>query len=697
MELQANIIKSKQDIQDGVSQQSPPGSSPEPTTTPTEQSENEWIPVGKKSPGKKYGTIGKDFVHGSVSQRTESSSYKEKGQGSGLQSSHLLGKKATAMERFCSHRNESTSINSKLMELLCHVHHEFPTPHDPKCNPKSTLCQRPSSPFTYLSPARKKKKAGSLSLRLIRACDGGVTLEHGGGKMVIELVGAFNDLTERMNVLSTSSSRLLFKSLKLSIPILQSLPIAPDGRSPLSKALSVALLLADLQMDAEVISAGILREVIEAGAITLQEVGTRIGNGIAHLLHESLRVKNIPSKVETLDDDSAAALRKFCLAYYDIRAVILDLALKLDMMRNLDYLPRYQQQMHSLEVMKIHAPLAHAVGTNFLSLELEDLSFRYLFPYSYLYVDTWLRSHETGSKPLIDTYREQLLNSLNNDAILAELTEDITVKGRYKSRYSTMKKLLKDARKPEEVNDVLGLRVILKPKSDVEMVDVGERACYRAREIIQSLWKEMSGRTKDYIARPKANGYRSLHMAVDVSENGRIRPLMEIQIRTTEMDLSAVGGTASHSLYKGGLTDPEEAKRLKTIMLAAAELAALRLRDLPSTNQISVAMDQRDRVFRLLDKNGDGRISIEELKEVMEELGAPGEDAQEMMQLLDSNSDGSLSSDEFHSFQKQVDFMRNLDDKDDQYKAMLNEKLHLADSTGLIQVYSKEFGDRLAS
>ncbi|KAM7280542.1 hypothetical protein ACFE04_007676 [Oxalis oulophora] len=99
MELQANIIKSKQDIQDGVSQQSPPGSSPEPTTTPTEQSENEWIPVGKKSPGKKYGTIGKDFVHGSVSQHTESSGYKEKGQGSGLQSSHLLGKKATAMER----------------------------------------------------------------------------------------------------------------------------------------------------------------------------------------------------------------------------------------------------------------------------------------------------------------------------------------------------------------------------------------------------------------------------------------------------------------------------------------------------------------------------------------------------------------------------------------------------------------------
>ncbi|KAK1407973.1 hypothetical protein QVD17_39601 [Tagetes erecta] len=512
-----------------------------------------------------------------------------------------------------------------------------------------------------------------------------------GGKMVVELVGTFNELTERMKISNNNNqhslSQLLFKTLKLCLPILTSLPLAPDGRSPLSRALSLALLLADLKMDAEVISAGILREVVEGSGISMFQVKDRIGISTAHIVHESFRVDKIASKVDMYDDESASALRKFCLTYYDVRALILHLAVKLDMMRHLEYLPRYQQQMVSLEVMKIHAPLAHAVGTNSLSLELEDLSFQYLFPYSYLYLNTWLRSHDTG---IIDDLKEQLLRLLNSDAILAEMVDEISVEGRYKSHYSTMKKLLRDGRKPEEVNDILGLRVILKPSS--KMVEC-EKACYRARSVIQSLWKEVPNRSKDYISRPKPNGYKSLHMAVDVSGSGR--PLTEIQIRTTEMNMLASDGTASHAFYKGGLTNPEEAKRLKTIMIAAAEYAALRLKDFTSTNQKDDD-DSRDRIFRLLDKNGDGKISIEELTEVMIELGAQGNDAREMMQLLDANSDGSLSSDEFDIFQKQVEVMRGLEDRDDEYKSLLNEKLRGADGSGLIQVYRKELEDRLS-
>lgn len=321
-----------------------------------------------------------------------------------------------------------------------------------------------------------------------------------------------------------------------------------------------------VQMDAEAICAGILRQVVEGGSISMKEVKDRVSTGTAHLLHESMRLNNISSKVDTLDDESATALRKFCLTYYDVRAIILDLVLKLDTMRHLNHLPRYKQQMISIEVMKIYAPLAYAVGIPSLSMELEDLSFQYMFPYSYLYVDTWLRSHENVSKPLLDIYKDQLLESLRSDQYLSEMVQHVSVEARFKSGYSTMKKLLRDGRKPEQVNDILGLRVILTPQESevVDSSEIGERACYRAREIIQSLWKEVPNRSKDYIKQPKGNGYKSLHMAVDISDNGRNRPLMEIQIRTAEMDMLAAGGTASHALYKGGLTDPEEVRNRKS-------------------------------------------------------------------------------------------------------------------------------------
>ncbi|WVZ96582.1 hypothetical protein U9M48_042199 [Paspalum notatum var. saurae] len=516
-------------------------------------------------------------------------------------------------------------------------------------------------------------------------------LPEGGGRLVAELVGAFNELTERMgeDLATSSSSRLLFRALKLALPALRDV----DGGRALARALAVATTLADLQMDAEVISAGILREALDVGAISMRDVKAQIGISTAHLLHESLRLKHAPSKLDVLDDESASALRRFCLSYYDIRAVILELALKLDMMRHLDYVPKYLQLMKSLEVMKIYAPLAHAVGTGNLSLELEDLSFRYLFPHSYDHVDQWLRSQESDCKALINLYKEQLLQALQCDNELKDIVQDISVQGRYKSRFSTMKKLVKDGRKPEEVKDILGLRVILEPRCDGDSSNWGPRACHRTHEIIQALWKEVPGRTKDYITRPKANGYQSLHVAIDVSEPGKMRPLMEIQIRTKEMHRLAVGGEASHSLYKGGLTDPGEAKRLRAIMLAAAELAALRLRDLPGSD--SGVGNGKNPAFRQLDKNGDGRISIEELTEVMEDLGAGGEDATELMHLLDANSDGSLSSDEFDSFQRQIELMRSLEDDDDHYRKILKEKLHTIDSAGLIHVYRKELGDKL--
>ncbi|XP_057832629.2 probable GTP diphosphokinase CRSH, chloroplastic [Cryptomeria japonica] len=496
-----------------------------------------------------------------------------------------------------------------------------------------------------------------------------------GGKMVVELVAAWNDLTDRMTpAISSKSSKLLLKSLKISVSLLQSLPYGEDGRPPLTKALSVACILADLQVDAEVIAVGLLREVLEVSAIRRHEINIQLGSEVTHLLDECLRVKKIPKRVDILDENNASALRKFCLAYYDIRALIVELAIRLDMMRHSKHLPKYLQQTHALEVMHVYAPLAHAIGTGSLSLELEDLAFQYLFPNSYSFLDAWLRNHGIQGKTVLDEYRCQLFEVLQNDPELGNMVDGIYIQGRFKSRFSTMKKLLKDGRKQDEVYDVLGLRVVLNAKSGKDVQERGRKACYRARELIQSMWKEVPQRMKDYIAKPKDNGYESLHMTVDLSDTIVECPFMEIQIRTTEMDAAAVGGAASHELYKGGLIDPEQVKQLKAIMKAAADLAVLHFQDLP--NGSPTHNDTRSQVFELFDKNEDGLISMEELKEIMEELGADKEDALELMQLVDANSDGSLSSVEFAEFQKQVGIFQNLEGMDEQCSRKLDRKFH---------------------
>uniref|UniRef100_A0ACD5YM21 Uncharacterized protein n=1 Tax=Avena sativa TaxID=4498 RepID=A0ACD5YM21_AVESA len=510
-----------------------------------------------------------------------------------------------------------------------------------------------------------------------------------GGELVAELLAVFNELSERMGdgLATSSSSRMLFRALKLALPAL--------GQRAQAQALAVAASLADLQMDAEVISGGMLREAMDAGAVSIGNVEAQIGAGTAQLLRESLRLEHAPTEVDLLDEERASALRKLVLSSYDIRAVILELAVKLDMMRHLhEYLPRHQQRVKALEVMKIYAPLAHAVGAGRVSLELEDLSFRFLFPQAYDQVDQWLSGQEAECLLLIDAYRERLLQALNADGELSRTARSVSVQGRYKSRFSTMKKLVKDGRRPEDVNDILGLRVIL----DVGSASSQERACRRTHEVIQAMWKEVAGRTKDYIARPKKNGYRSLHVAIDVTEPGakKMRPLMEIQIRTEEMHRFAEGGEASHSLYKGGLTDPEEAKRLKDIMLAAADMAALHLRDQPAAaGSDQGGGDPKNRAFRQLDNDRDGRISVEELIDLMEDLGAGGRDAKELMDLLDANCDGSLSSEEFQLFQRQVQLKTTLEDKDDNYRKILKEKLQMPEDPGLIDVYREELTDKL--
>ncbi|CAM6093634.1 unnamed protein product [Calypogeia fissa] len=504
-----------------------------------------------------------------------------------------------------------------------------------------------------------------------------------GGRRVVELVAAWDGLAGRLppEFSRSSGSDLLLRALKLTVIAFQRTSSDDGGRTPLTRALAIAHTLVDLGMDAEVISTGLLREAVDSGLVSYDIVEQSLDGNIARLLRDCSRVRHIPSRVETLDDDSAAALRQFCLAFHDIRSVVVELASQLHVMQHIQSIPRYRQQILALETMQIYAPLAHAIGTGAMALELEDLGFRVLFPDSYSYIETWLRSHWEDGSSVVDGLKEQLAARLEEDSELQTLVSSVIVSGRYKSRFSTMRKLLKDGRKPEEVYDVLGLRVILEPKADNDTSKQGElgiRACYRAMEIATSMWQEVPGRLKDYIANRKDNGYESLHLAVYVSDENS-RPPMEIQIRTVEMDNAAVSGEASHSLYKGGMTDPEQIRNLKLIMVAAANAAASRFGEIAGTAMGleggNYSYDDKDEMFKMFDKNQDGVISVEEFREVITELGADEGDALELMQIVDLNTDGSVSAEEFGKFRHQIQICQNLAGVDKEYRSQLGSKL----------------------
>ncbi|MCO5581144.1 hypothetical protein L7F22_035021 [Adiantum nelumboides] len=417
-------------------------------------------------------------------------------------------------------------------------------------------------------------------------------------------------------------------------------------------------------MDARVMAAGLLRLAVEARLLGISFVSQELGSDVGRLLHDCMRFKRTLDQMDLFDEESARAVRRFCLSYHDILAIIIEFSSRLQQMRLAHDLPRYQQQILALEALQVHAPLAHAIGKKEVSSELEDLAFKIVLPSSYKFLNLWLHNQWPDENAVLAECKLRLSAALGQDEKLKFLAKGFTVLGRLKSRFSVMKKLLKDGRKPEEVYDVMGLRVVVTSSTDsdgTESIDIGRAACYRVLEIVRSLWEEVPGRLKDYVAHPKVNGYESLHVAVYLAKSSLYQPTMELQIRTSSMDSKANNGDASHSLYKGGLTNPGQVQQLKKLMLAAADRAALSLKELDNDVLLTSDLAHEDQIFLIFDKNKDGKISMSEFQQVMGDLGVDGKEVQEFVQLVDVNKDGSVSAEEFAEFKKKVSLLQGFD------------------------------------
>src|SRR6059036_1561205 len=306
-----------------------------------------------------------------------------------------------------------------------------------------------------------------------------------------------------------------------------------SGEKFIEHPLSVAAILADLQLDRDTLAAAILHDTVEDTHLTISDLEQSFGPTVGKLVAGVTKLEKI--SFHSQEQAQAENVRKMLVAMAeDVRVVLMKLADRLHNMRTVNYLPENRRRAMAQETLDIYAPLAHRLGMWNIKWELEDLSFAQLHPDEYQEIVKKIARKRKERETYVNDIKEILERELTAVGIQAETT------GRPKHVYSIANKLAmgKDF---DEIYDLSAIRVTTDLIKD----------CYGALGVIHSLWKPIPGRFKDYIAMPKSNGYQSLHTTV-VSHSGEP---MEIQIRTQEMHRVAEFGVAAHWTYKEGGKD----------------------------------------------------------------------------------------------------------------------------------------------
>ena len=310
----------------------------------------------------------------------------------------------------------------------------------------------------------------------------------------------------------------------------------PDGEPALDRAIGTATILAALKLDPDSILSALLLGLPVAGAFDANEVETQFGADVATLVAGVARMGSIRAAAEAKDKHDRAAqaenLRKMLLSMVeDIRVVLLKLAERTQALRFL--LARGDEARRAevaREVRDLYAPLANRLGVWQLKWELEDLSLRSLEPVQYKQIAKLLDERRLDRERYIANVIAKLEYEIKGAGIKGEVT------GRPKHIFSIYNKMRRKGTGIEAVYDIRAVRVLVDTVKD----------CYAVLGIVHHLWTPLPGEFDDYIAKPKANDYRSLHTAVMGPEG---KPL-EVQIRTHEMHQHSEYGVAAHWRYK---------------------------------------------------------------------------------------------------------------------------------------------------
>lgn len=311
--------------------------------------------------------------------------------------------------------------------------------------------------------------------------------------------------------------------------------VRKSGEPYIIHPLSVAIILADLEMDKETIAAGLLHDVVEDTIMTTEEIETAFGSDVALLVDGVTKLENIPlssgSETDARLEMQAENLRKMLLAMAkDIRVILIKLADRLHNMRTLKYKSPDSQRRIARETLDIYSPIAERLGISKIKIELDDLSLKYLDPEVYYDLADKIAIRKSTREKYIQGIVDEVSEHVKNAGI------DAHVDGRVKHFFSIYKKMKNQNKTIDQIYDLFAVRIIVESVKD----------CYAALGVIHENYKPIPGRFKDYIAMPKANMYQSLHTTL-IGTNGTP---FEIQIRTYEMHKAAEFGIAAHWKYK---------------------------------------------------------------------------------------------------------------------------------------------------
>ena len=328
--------------------------------------------------------------------------------------------------------------------------------------------------------------------------------------------------------------------------------IRRSGEPYLSHPLEVANMLADMNLDATTLVAGLLHDVLEDTEVTALDIQKDFGKEIAHLIEGVTKISLV--EVSSPETRKAESIRKIILAMTDdVRVIFIKLADRIHNLKTLKFLPEEKQKHIAKETLELYAPIANRLGMGRIKAELEDLSFRYVDPENYFKIASLVDPQRKKAEKELRGIKKTLEQLMEKNRIPAE------VFFRIKRSYSIFNKIQRRHISFDQVYDFMALRLITDSVKN----------CYAALGIVHQKWPHIPHRFRDFIAMPKPNLYQALHTTI-ITETEQT---VEIQFRTQDMHNLAKNGISAHWRYKEA--DPKAIMKEDKRLLWLREVAEL--------------------------------------------------------------------------------------------------------------------------